>query len=490
MVAAAGAQPAPREWTTAELAQRVLPSVVAIETPKGFGSGFFVRPDLVVTCFHVVRGESEIQLKSARWTGRAVAVVAWSETHDLAVLRVTPADAGRGLSLDPGPYVVGTKVVVVSSPLGFEDTVSEGIVSAYRSLPQDRLQFTAPISPGSSGGPVLNAKGEVAGMVASFEARLRRGITIGQNLNFAVPASVIAMAMAAPNEISLEAFAAQTVPAEEKEWRNIEARLGGLDGELREELGENVGKKFGLAIRKAVADRDSEKVKQLRERANELKGFRSNLIDRATRLQQLGGSGPQIAAALVSAWEDWALNPTEEASARLSAVSDRGVVFVREATGAATLEATHDGGPPSLPSRFAGFAFMSSSSDLHEYCWGDRREAGAGLTSLSCPRVPVRPPFTAGDATLYFLDGALVSVRLEVSSYKDAVKAIADKYGEPTPGFYVKGGWQEAKKPSYGPNTCFNWTLKGGRIRVGRLQGKLFVTFIRSERDEAIESSY
>jgi hypothetical protein len=80
---------------------------------------------------------------------------------------------------------VGDEVYVVGNPQGLEGTFSQGIVSSVRQVgPDSLLQITAPISPGSSGGPVLSAQGKVIGVaVATF-----RG---GQNLNFAVPASYL-----------------------------------------------------------------------------------------------------------------------------------------------------------------------------------------------------------------------------------------------------------------------------------------------------------
>jgi hypothetical protein len=473
---------APPELTTVELARRTLRSVVAIQTPEGTGSGFFVAPDLVATCFHVVRGNSDIRIKAVGWSGRAISVAAWDEDNDLAVLRVAPSADARGLRIDRGPYVVGSKVVVVSSPLGLDDTVSEGIVSALRREPQDRLQFTAPISPGSSGGPIMNAKGEVVGMVAGFRATVDRGVTIGQNLNFAVPASLIMVAMATPNDLSLVAFAAQTVPAEEKKWREIEAGLSTLDSALLDELGDRVGKHFGLAIRQAVADRDGDRAKRLIDRENELKGFRKNLMERVQNLQRLGEQGPQIAAALVSAWEDWAINPNDDTNGRLNSVSDRGVAFARELV--QRLQR------PSLPDRFAGFPFMGSYAVISEYCWGYQQEAVAGIGALQCPNVPVRPPFAAGGALLTFLNGSLVTVQMDVPNYQEAVRAIASKYGEPSTGSYVNGNWKASNAPAFGPHTSFDWTLNGGRIRVGRMGGKPFVAFIRDERDRAIDSSF
>lgn len=481
-------QPAPsvhqvaRELDTVELARRTMPSVVAVQTSEGTGSGFFVAPDLVATCFHVVRGSSEVRFKAIGWSGKATSVVAWDEENDLAVLRVTPTAAGRGLKIDRGPYVVGSKVVVVSSPLGLNDTVSDGLVSALRSDPQDLLQFTAPISPGSSGGPILNVRGDVMGMVAGFRARVDRGVTIGQNLNFAVPASLIMVAMATPNEAALPTFAAQTVPAEEKKWREIEARLNSLEDSLSADLGERVGPQYARAIRQAVADRDGDKTKRLMDRATSLESDHKNLLDVAASLQKLGGEGRKIADALVVAWEDWALDPNDENRSRLGSLKERSVVFARE-----VMQRLQR---PSLPEKFAGFPFMGSVAAITEYCYGYRQDAVAGIWYMECPYLPVPPPFAQGGASLTFLNGALVAVQVDVRSYEEAVKAIGGKYGEPTMAVYTKGRWLQTETASYKANTSFEWTVNGGRIRVGRLQKKPFVAFVRDERDQAVDTSF
>src|SRR5690606_41893067 len=61
------------------------------------GSGFFITEDLVVTCFHVVRGARSIRLKAPGWHGEAIAVVGWDEPDDLSILRVTPRRHTKGL---------------------------------------------------------------------------------------------------------------------------------------------------------------------------------------------------------------------------------------------------------------------------------------------------------------------------------------------------------------------------------------------------------
>jgi hypothetical protein len=97
-----------------------------------------------------------------------------------------PLESVRPLSMTISIPEVGERVAVIGSPLGLERTVSDGIVSAVREIPTfgNIYQITAPISPGSSGSPVVNMKGEIIG-VATFQ------YAEGQNLNFAIPAQRI-----------------------------------------------------------------------------------------------------------------------------------------------------------------------------------------------------------------------------------------------------------------------------------------------------------
>lgn len=149
----------------------------------GSGSGFFVADDLVVTNFHVIEmsawvwayrvGESKLI-----WVD---SVVSQDKELDLAVLQLR-APLGVPLPLrQSGRPEIGAEVYVVGSPLGLEGTFTHGLVSSYRDIEGvPAMQFSAPISPGSSGGPVLDAAGEVVGVVFG-------GFVEGQNLNFAVP---------------------------------------------------------------------------------------------------------------------------------------------------------------------------------------------------------------------------------------------------------------------------------------------------------------
>ncbi len=177
------------------LVRRVEPSVVLVQTfassgkKLSQGSGFFVdtRGD-VVTNLHVVQGASRAQVKIASGTTFDVTgVVAQDRLRDLVRLAVAvPPGTGVPLAIAANLPEPGQQVVVIGSPLGLEQTVTDGIVSAVRVVrPMGTVvQMSAPISPGSSGSPVVNLDGQVVG-VASF---LRQD---GQNLNFAVPAKAL-----------------------------------------------------------------------------------------------------------------------------------------------------------------------------------------------------------------------------------------------------------------------------------------------------------
>jgi hypothetical protein len=143
-------------------------------------------------------------------------ITAIDTERDLVVLKISRAHAPT-LSLGSSDDVqVGETVYAVGNPQGLEGTFSQGIVSSIREVGTDKLlQITAPISPGSSGGPVLNGKGEVIGVsVATF-----RG---GQNLNFAIPSSYlkILLGKAGPAKPLVEAKPT-------KAQRSILADLGG-----------------------------------------------------------------------------------------------------------------------------------------------------------------------------------------------------------------------------------------------------------------------
>ena len=173
------------DWSN--IAQQAKNSIVKIiahhSEGEVAGTGFAISADgKIATNYHVIEKASKIFVKLP--DGRTIGIeriVAFDKRVDLAILQL------RGVTLHPLPLgdssaiVVGQEVCVMGSPLGLEQSFSTGVVSAKRTIDGfEWVQITAPISPGSSGSPVMNRDGAVVG-VATFTTRE------GQNLNFAAP---------------------------------------------------------------------------------------------------------------------------------------------------------------------------------------------------------------------------------------------------------------------------------------------------------------
>src|SRR5688572_12944095 len=184
-----------------ELVRRIKPSAVAIETydvrgeKLSRGSGFFIDTDRVVTNRHVIDNAYRAEVHSYNGSIYQVkGVLAIDAEGDIALLKVeAPPGQVRPLSLDRTSPQEGESVVVIGNPLGLEGSVSNGIVSAIRDIPTFGriIQITAPISPGSSGSPVVNMLGQVIG-VATLQ------VTGGQSVNFAIPSERISQLQDGP----------------------------------------------------------------------------------------------------------------------------------------------------------------------------------------------------------------------------------------------------------------------------------------------------
>jgi len=174
------------------LVKRVQPAVVTVMAYNDLdevvfqGSGFFITPEgRFLTNYHVLAQAARAEVKTA--AGRCypiTGVVAADQDWDLVMAEIgCPRHAASSLKISDAMPEVGEQVAVVGSPLGLEQTLSIGVVAARRRVSGGTyLQISAPVSPGSSGSPVINMAGEVVG-VASLQ------VVKGQNLNFAVPAS-------------------------------------------------------------------------------------------------------------------------------------------------------------------------------------------------------------------------------------------------------------------------------------------------------------
>src|SRR3984957_12377007 len=195
---------APRSLTPADIAARSLPSIVTMRTAHPLGTGFVVRADgWIATNMHVVVGGSRVvvTLRDGRELP-VLEVLAASPNHDLALVRVE----ARGLPVltlgDSDAMRPGDPVVAIGNPMGLEDTVSNGLVSARRKGEGglEVLQVSAPIAPGSSGGTLFNDRGEVIGVATAV-------VEGGQNLAFGMPVRYLVPMMDKPAPIPFVEFA-------------------------------------------------------------------------------------------------------------------------------------------------------------------------------------------------------------------------------------------------------------------------------------------
>lgn len=188
--------------TPAQIAERSTPSIVSIRTPTGLGTGFVVREDgWIVTNLHVVAGSDRVVVHlPTDQTFPVVEVMNASPPHDLVVLRID-AKALKPLPLgDSDTLRPGDPIVAIGHPLGLEDSVSNGLLSAVRKVDGlVLLQVSAPIAPGSSGGPLFNEQGEVVGVATAI-------LVGGQNLNLGLPATYVKDLVDHPEPMSFSDF--------------------------------------------------------------------------------------------------------------------------------------------------------------------------------------------------------------------------------------------------------------------------------------------
>ncbi|MCP2328887.1 S1-C subfamily serine protease [Hamadaea flava] len=184
--------------TVSEVYSALAPSVVSItsvsKTESASGTGVIVNADgNILTALHVVDGATAIQVVFADGTQAKAQVAASDAATDIAVLLpdqlpsvVVPAVLGGGAA-------VGDDVIAIGNPLGLTLSTTTGVVSGLnRSLTREGkadlkglIQFDAAVNPGSSGGPLLNAAGQVVGVVVALANPTKDGTFIG--IGFAVP---------------------------------------------------------------------------------------------------------------------------------------------------------------------------------------------------------------------------------------------------------------------------------------------------------------
>ena len=209
------AQGIPEEEAVAQVASQVEPSVVQVNvsniqtTPfgeedqqEGLGSGVIYRQDgYVITNNHVVRDAEQVNVALADGTTAQGEVIGGDERTDIAVVQMERGDVPAASFQTEQAPTVGQLAVAIGSPSGFESTVTAGVISGLNreispqvtgtgaQIPSlvDLIQTDAAISPGNSGGALLNRSGEVMGINVAYLPQTQTGAPI-QGLGFAIPA--------------------------------------------------------------------------------------------------------------------------------------------------------------------------------------------------------------------------------------------------------------------------------------------------------------
>jgi len=161
---------------------------------RGLGSGFIVSPDgYIVTNAHVVDGASEVTVKLTDRREFTAKVIGSDKRTDVALIKIDAANL-PALDINANPAIrKGEWVIAIGSPFGFESSVSAGVISGvHRALPNGQMvpfiQTDVAVNPGNSGGPLLNAAGQVVGVNSQIYSR--SGGYMG--LSFAIPADIAA----------------------------------------------------------------------------------------------------------------------------------------------------------------------------------------------------------------------------------------------------------------------------------------------------------
>jgi putative serine protease PepD len=194
--------------TARQIYRRTADSVAYITargpSSEGTGTGFVVAADgLIVTNEHVIDGASEIAVKLGSGGRQRATVVGQDRSSDIALLRANAG--GRSLTpltlADSGKVQIGDPTFAIGNPFGLDRTLTTGVISAtQRSIRapdgvaiDNVLQTDAALNPGNSGGPLLDARGEVIGVNSQIQSGAGDGSSQGANtgIGFAVPANTV-----------------------------------------------------------------------------------------------------------------------------------------------------------------------------------------------------------------------------------------------------------------------------------------------------------
>ena len=229
-----------------QLVENLSPSVVTIFTEGGLGSGVVYSADgLILTNEHVIRGATTVEVGFADGQRVEGTVKASDPVTDLALVQAKRTGLPKPTYQSTLPKV-GEGALVLGSPLGFENTATAGIISGlHRSIPGsasnslslvDLIQTDAPISPGNSGGAVINMRGEVIGISEAYIPPSAGAVSLG----FAIPATTAV-------DVAEELLANGTAK---------HAYLGLTPGELTAQIAAQLGIEAGSGVVVLAADAD------------------------------------------------------------------------------------------------------------------------------------------------------------------------------------------------------------------------------------------
>lgn len=242
ILADAAAPPPARDLSTEDVAAMVKPSIVVVrqvgrEGRDGLGTGFVISGGLIVTNQHVIGEGRAISIETADGTRHDVTeIFAFDRKTDLALLRVKTNDLPPLPLGDSSSLRDGQAVVAIGNPKGLKYSTVAGVVSGRREVEgRNMLQVAIPVEQGNSGGPLLDKRGRVVGIITMKSL-------VTENLGFAMPVNTLQTLLAKPNPVLMKAW--QTIGVlDPDEWTT----LGGATWRQRAGriLVEGVGPGFG-----------------------------------------------------------------------------------------------------------------------------------------------------------------------------------------------------------------------------------------------------
>jgi serine protease DegQ len=260
------------------IVDRVQPSVVSVVTDAGQGSGVIYREDgFVITNQHVVGDASEVRVVLANGERLPARVRAGTERFDIAVVTLD-RDGLPAATFAPALPEVGTLAIAMGNPLGFENSVTAGIISGlHRDIPAggttpaliDLIQTDAAISPGNSGGALVDGRGRVIGINVAYLPPQAGAVSLG----FAIPAPTavqVADQLIATGEVEFAYLGIRPAPVTPE--MNEAFDLGSDTGVLVDEVVEgSPADRAGVAARDVIVRLDDRPIETVEDLFAELR---------------------------------------------------------------------------------------------------------------------------------------------------------------------------------------------------------------------------